>query len=396
MGKTITKIDDDKYTQRKRVVMFSNGIQEFKSMKDASKQTGLDISTISKQIKLNRKCVTNGEGIKIRFMLKSDYDKLSEREINSILAELNNYKLVLLNTGQEFNTVKELSLYLNVSTGNVNKHLNGSLKTCGKLNDKKCVIRYKKDYDKLTREQIDELLAETNKNNYIILNTGQEFPSLSKLASYLNVTVDTINAHIQGYSKSCGIVNGKRCVIRHRKDYIKLTDKEINKLIHDGNIRFKDRGHGKVILYNTGKSYYRSQIYEEFNISKESLNQCLTGNSKSAGRLNGYPLVWIYEDKYSHLAETDKKQIDEFIKRNTTRYYFVNERKPFYSVKDFSEEYDIKNRGIHSCLNKKQKSTKWKKGENAVFIHLDEFNAMTKKQQNSYLAECTKIIKGEY
>lgn len=396
MGKTITKIDDDKYTQRKRVVMFSNGIQEFKSMKDASKQTGLDISTISKQIKLNRKCVTNGEGIKIKFMLKSDYDKLSEGEINSILAELNNYKLVLLNTGQEFNTVKELSLYLNVSTGNVNKHLNGSLKTCGKLNDKKCVIMYKKDYDKLTREQIDELLAETNKNNYIILNTGQEFPSLSKLASYLNVTVDTINAHIQGYSKSCGIVNGKRCVIRHRKDYIKLTDKEINRLIHDGNIRFKDRGHGKVILYNTGKSYYRSQIYEEFNISKESLNQCLTGNSKSAGRLNGYPLVWIYEDKYSHLAETDKKQINEFIKRNTTRYYFVNERKPFYSVKEFSEEYDIKNRGIHSCLNKKQKSTKWKKGENAVFIHLDEFNAMTKKQQNSYLAECTKIIKGEY
>lgn len=396
MGKTITKMDDDKYTQRKGIVMISNGIQEFKSMKDASEQTGLDISTISKHIKLNRKCVTNKEGIKIKFMLKNDYDKLSVEEINSILAELNNYKLVLLNTGQEFNTVKELSLYLNVSTGNVNKHLSGFLKTCGKLSDEKCVVMYKKDYDKMTKEQIDELLAETNKNNYIILNTGQEFPSLSKLANYLNVTVDAINAHIQGYSKSCGIINGRRCVIKHRKDYIKLTDKEINKLIHDGNIRFKDRGHGKVVLYNTGKSYYRSEIYEEFNVSKLSLNQCLTGNSKSAGRLQGYPLVWIYEDKYSNLAETDKKQIDEFIKRNTTRYYFVNERKPFYSTKEFSKEYDIKIKGIHSCLNKKQKSTKWKDGENAVFIHLDEFNAMTKKQQNSYLAECTKIIKGEY
>lgn len=396
MGKTITKMDDDKYTQRKGIVMISNGIQEFKSMKDASEQTGLDISTISKHIKLNRKCVTNKEGIKIKFMLKNDYDKLSVEEINSILAELNNYKLVLLNTGQEFNTVKELSLYLNVSTGNVNKHLSGFLKTCGKLSDEKCVVMYKKDYDKMTKEQIDELLAETNKNNYIILNTGQEFPSLSKLANYLNVTVDAINAHIQGYSKSCGIINGRRCVIKHRKDYIKFTDKEINKLIHDGNIRFKDMGHGKVVLYNTGKSYYRSEIYEEFNVSKLSLNQCLTGNSKSAGRLQGYPLVWIYEDKYSNLAETDKKQIDEFIKRNTTRYYFVNERKPFYSTKEFSKEYDIKIKGIHSCLNKKQKSTKWKDGENAVFIHLDEFNAMTKKQQNSYLAECTKIIKGEY
>lgn len=144
MGQTITATDDDKYTQRKKVVMLSNGIQEFKSMKDASEQTGLNISTISKHIKLNRKCVTNKEGIKIKFMLKNDYDKLSLEEINSILAELNNHKLVLLNTGQEFNTVKELSLYLNVSTGNVNKHLSGFLKTCGKLNDKKCVVMYKK------------------------------------------------------------------------------------------------------------------------------------------------------------------------------------------------------------------------------------------------------------
>lgn len=395
MGQTITATDDDKYTQRKKVVMISNGIQEFKSMRDASEQIGLNISTISKHIKLNRKCVTTKEGIKIKFMLKGDYDKLSVEEINSILAELNSYKLVLLNTGEIFNSASDLSLYLNVTTGNIIKHLSGYTKTCGKLNDEKCIIMYKKDYDKLSKDQIDNILAEVNKNNYIILNTGQEFASISKLANYLNVTIDAINAHIQGYSKSCGIINGKRCVIKHRKDYVKLTDKEIRELIHMGNTRFRDSIHGKIILYNTGKSYYRSQIYEEFNISPQSLNQCLTGNSKSSGKIEGYPLVWMYEDKYTHLAETDKKQIDEFIKRNTTRYYFVNERKPFYSIKEFSKEYSINSRSIYSCLGKKQRSTKWKKGENAVFIHLDEFNAMTKEQQDSYLAEHIKITKGE-
>ena len=92
MGQAITATDDDKYMQRKKVVMLSNGIQEFKSMRDASEQTGLNISTISKHIKLNRKCVTTKEGIKIKFMLKNDYDKLSVEEINSILAELNNFK----------------------------------------------------------------------------------------------------------------------------------------------------------------------------------------------------------------------------------------------------------------------------------------------------------------
>lgn len=395
MGQAVEIIDNDKYKQRKKVIMFSDDIHEFKSMKDASEQTGLHISTISKQINLNRKCVTNKEGIKFKFMLKKDYDKLSKGEIDSILAEINSYKLVLLNTGEVFNSVRDLSLYLNVTVGNITKHLSGYTKTCGKLNNEKCLIMYKRDYDKLSKDQIDNLLAEVNENNYIILNTGQEFASISKLASYLHVTIDAVNAHIQGYSKSCGKINGKRCIVKHRKDYIKLTDDEMEELIHIGNSRFRNSVHGKIILYNTGKSYYRSQIYEEFNITPQSLNQCLTGNSKSSGKVEGYPLVWMHEDKYTHLAEQDKKQIDEFIKRNTTRYYFVNERKPFYSIKEFSKEYSINSRSIYSCLGKKQRSTKWKKGENAVFIHLDEFNAMTKAQQDSYLAECNKIIKGE-
>ena len=55
----------------------------------------------------------------------------------------------------------------------------------------------------------------------------------------------------------------------------------------------------KVILLNTGEVFdYIKQASEKYGIARESISMCCTGKRKSAGKLNGEKLVWMYLDEY--------------------------------------------------------------------------------------------------
>ena len=96
--------EKQKKIEEKKIVMFSDKVYEFDSVKDASEKLKIDFPTISQNIYNKSRFVYDNSGLKIKFMKKSEYDKLSKEEVDSILAEIDERKLVILNTGQEQHT----------------------------------------------------------------------------------------------------------------------------------------------------------------------------------------------------------------------------------------------------------------------------------------------------
>ena len=388
--------EKQKKQDEKKIVMLLDKVYEFDNITDVADKTNMAYNIIARNVSKRTEYAIHSSGLKAKFMRKSEYNKLSKDEIDSILAEIDGEKLVLLNTGQEFNSVKELANYLNIVPQAINKHLKGGSKSCGKLINKKCVIRYKRDYIKLSENEIKKLIRYANskvrrkttkhtKDVVVLFNTEEIFKSKKEIYSKYGVTNSNLyhalkesKTHIGGYMGNIPLV------WFYGEDYNNLTEEDIKYY----NQVIKENTKQNIVLYNNGKIYSKDFIVNTLNISINGLHGCLRGESKSSGKYKGFPLVWLYEDKYNSLTEKDREELNKYIKDNSTRYYFVNEGKPFYNIVEFSRLYNISDPSIHNCLNKKQKSVKWKDGERAIFIFLDEFNSMSKEQREEYLAEC--------
>ena len=380
----------------KKIVMLSDKVCEFDSIKDAVNGTGISYSALKDNINNKSQFTKDKSGFKVKFMRKSEYNKLTKDEIDSILAEIDGLKLVLLNTGEEFKSIHILSDYINTDKTNIYTNLSGKNKSCGKLNGEKCVIKYKRDYIKLSEDDVKELVRNANsrvkrkttkriRGTIVLFNTGEVFNSRKEIYSKYGVGSSNISkalkhskTHIGGYK--CNIPLLWFC----EEDYNNLAEEAIRYY----NQVIKENTKQNIILYNNGKIYTKDFIVNTLNISSDNLYNCLGGRANHAGRYKGYPLIWMYENKYNSLVEKDKKELNEYIKTNSTRFYFVNENKPFYNIAQFSKDYNIVNISIQKCLHKKLKSTVWKEDERAIFIYLDEFNNMSEEEREKYLAEC--------
>ena len=387
--------EKQKKMEEKKIVMFSDKVYEFDSVKDASVKLKIDFPVISQNICNKSRFTYDNSGLKIKFMKKSEYNKLSKEEINSILAEIDERKLVILNTGQEFNSARELSNYLNTCKNNILRHVEGKGKSCGKINGEKCVIRYKRDYIKLSENEIIDLIRNANsivkrkgrilnKDVVVLFNTGEIFNDRKEIFSKYGITKSTLSCGLNRSKTHIGGYDGNIPLIWfYGKDYNSLTEEDIKYF----NQAIKENTKQNIVLYNNGKIYSRDFIVNTLNISLSRLNACLRGEYKSAGKCKGYPLIWVNEDKYTFMSEEDKEELDKYIKDNSTRYYFVNENKEFYNINQFSKDYNISSSSIRNCLHKKFKSAKWKEDERAIFVYLDEFNNMSEEERKKFLAE---------
>lgn len=223
------------------------------------------------------------------------------------------------------------------------------------------------------------------KDAIVLFNTGEVFNDRKEIYNKYEIPSGSLSSglkhskiHVGGYKDNIPLL------WFYETDYNNLTDEDIKYY----NQVIKENTKQNIVLYNNGKIYSRDFIINTLNISVNGLYKCLCGKSKSAGRYKGYPLIWVYEDKYNSLTESGKEELSKYIKDNTTRYYFVNENKPFYNVAEFSKIYNISSTSIHNCLYGKFKSVKWKETERAIFIKLDEFNSMSKEEKDNFLAEC--------
>ena len=387
--------EKEKKIEEKKIVMFSDKVYEFDSVKDASVKLKIDFPVISQNIYNKSRFAYDNSGLKIKFMKKSEYNKLSKEEIDSILAEIDGMKLVILNTGQEFNSVSILANYLNTCKNNILRHVEGKGKSCGKVNGERCVIRYKRDYIKLSENEIMDLIRNANskvkrkerilnKDVVVLFNTGEIFNDRKEIYSKYGITKSTLSGGLNRSKTHIGGYKGNTPLIWfYGEDYNNLAEEDIKYF----NQVIKENTKQNIVLYNNGKIYSRDFIVNTLNISLSRLNACLRGEYKSAGKCKGYPLIWVNEDKYTFMSEEDKEELDKYIKDNSTRYYFVNENKEFYNINQFSKDYNISSSSIRNCLHKKFKSAKWKEDERAIFVYLDEFNNMSEEERKKFLAE---------
>lgn len=82
----------------------------------------------------------------------------------------------------------------------------------------------------------------------------------------------------------------------------KQHSKETRQKIRENHVNFSGENHPrskKIILLNTEEIFdCIKQAEEKYKVANQSISQCCLGKRKSAGKLNGEKLVWMYLEDY--------------------------------------------------------------------------------------------------
>ena len=102
---------------------------------------------------------------------KQEYDLLSEDEIAMLLDKTSDIsspkckRVVLVNTGEIFNSVKEASVLFNLHRSNVSSCCNGRLKSTGRNQfGDKYIWMFEEEYNKLNDKQVSQIINKVNRS----------------------------------------------------------------------------------------------------------------------------------------------------------------------------------------------------------------------------------------
>lgn len=230
---------DEKHPGAKTIVCLNDG-KIYTTIKSASREYGINSASISSNCK--RKLYIGGKdkkGNKLVFRYYEDYIKLSDKDINNIITEVNNLqdtssrKVICLNTNKIFNSSTEAMKYYNTSK-HIYKCCNGITKSCGKLPDgTKLVFRWYDIYLNMTEEEVVKAIEDgqnsKNKENpniikakelcrkkVICLNDNKIFDSLTEASNYYKISKTSISNVCKGKYK-----HTHNLYFRYYEDYLK-------------------------------------------------------------------------------------------------------------------------------------------------------------------------------
>lgn len=211
-AKSIINVIDNKY---------------FNIMSDATTYYNIGFKTIYKA--LNKTYITTNN-IKLYFMYKPEYDKLTNIEIDSIKSEmikleqsiLNN-RIINIETKQIYNKPSEIinteKLIKNISISTILKCCDNKQRYAGMLKNKPCIWMRYGDYIKLSEDEIKLKIHEANSNEKTLnlqkekrkrkvkcITTNKEFNSIEEASIFYNCDRSGISQCCRGKQKSCGIL----------------------------------------------------------------------------------------------------------------------------------------------------------------------------------------------
>ena len=109
----------------------------------------------------------------------------------------NRTKIICLNTLEEFDSIHEAGRKYNLAYNNIHKNIKHKIKSCGNINGVKLVWYSYEEYEKLSKEEIKEIILKANKtkkgnNNpnsskVICLNTLKIFDSMREAEEYYQI-----------------------------------------------------------------------------------------------------------------------------------------------------------------------------------------------------------------
>lgn len=245
MGKYI----DEKNPRATKVICL-NTREVFDTLKQAGEKYNIEKGNLSSNCKNDKlsagKHPETGEKLVWRYY--EEYIKMNEREITDALDKAINYgkgsnnksarAVVLLNTGELFNTMKDASEKYNINSADISSVCSGRRKSAGKhpITNQKLIWMKAEGYKTLPKDKIDSIIKEINKsntgeNNYrakkiILLNTSEVFGSISDGAKkYCIKNSSHITYVCRGKRKSAGkhLETGEPLKWMYLEDYSNLN-----------------------------------------------------------------------------------------------------------------------------------------------------------------------------
>lgn len=151
-----------------KVVLLNTG-KIYDSVSEASKDTNISLAHIYNCINgcINYAGKKDNNGLV--WKKKQEYDLMSEDEITKLLHKTSDIsspkrkRVVLLNTGELFNSIKEVSDIFNLHRSNISSCCNGRLKStgCNQFGDK-YIWMFEEEYNKLDSKQVSQIINKVN------------------------------------------------------------------------------------------------------------------------------------------------------------------------------------------------------------------------------------------
>ena len=134
--------------------------------------------------------------------------------------------VVLLNTGEVFESINIASKKFNISSGNISRCCNkDGYKYAGTLNGEKLVWMFLNEYRNLNNKEIRLILSQNSKRSnsrkVISLNNKQIFKTIKEAGLKYNIPPNNISKNCKGKSNYAGKINGEPAKWMYYEDYIK-------------------------------------------------------------------------------------------------------------------------------------------------------------------------------
>ncbi len=216
-----------------------------------------------------------------------------------------------------------------------------------------------------------EKTIENISEKVVCLNTKKIFTSAKKACEFYNLKLNN-NKHIgeicnniefKRGRKYCGTLeNGERLTWLYYKDYIKLSDYEIEqrvKIAQQDTSSKNNPNATKIICITTNEVFYSiAEASRKYNINESSIRQTCNSknNRKVAGKsIDGTPLQWLYYEEYLKMSQ---EEIDNIKKQYRSRKVICLETKEVFKTSlEASDKYNCSYSGINKCCNGKAKSS---------------------------------------
>jgi len=216
--------------------------------------------------------------------------KLSKQTIEKISKQ--HYKpVVLLNTLEEFSSMKEASVKYGVCNSGITSSCRKERDFSGRMpNGEWMVWRYKEEVD-LNEEVSFRRKTTNNKKKVVCINTKEIFNSAKEASIKYGINPTNINSCCRGERKSCLTANGERLQFGFYVDGNNYGVQKLEKL---------HTSVKKIICITTNEifnSMYKAG--EKYGVDVSGISNCCKGNYSYAGALqDGTKLKWAYYDDY--------------------------------------------------------------------------------------------------
>jgi len=347
--------------------------------------------------------------------------KLTESEMQRFYVPI-----VLLNTGEKFKNIKDAASKYGLNRSALSNCCSNKTRYCGLLNGKTPMVWMRtEEYEKLSRAEIDKLKSSLSSlldrkqkpfiKKVILLNTGEIFNNPKDAAKHFNISSSAIGMCCRGKVKSAGRnVDGDRLFWMYEDDYVKLSEKDRNRL----HVDIRSKTHNKqnwasvsVVLLNTGEIFNSISLAAiKYNLNISSISKCCKHEFTFSGKFKdtGEKLVWAYYDEYIRLTRDEINSLLEKSKKSPYRNHearmkkviLLNTGEIFNSAKEAGLKYGLVPSRVTDCCKHPEVGFvgKTTTGEKLYWRYYSDYLNLSKSEIDEILSSkkqkkaCKKVV----